>query len=150
LTACCADAAPASSSQSTKLAFDHACTLPKPKTSTWQAATAAITQTADSKVAVSNAITGAACAHRASGNPLPAILHKVIRKSDLGPGRLIIVGDVHGCLNEFFQLLDTLNFKYGYDNLVLTGDLVNKGPRSQEASCVTCSLSEKQQQQQNS
>jgi hypothetical protein len=47
------------------------------------------------------------------------------------------VGDVHGCLNELFQLLDTLDFKYGYDNLLLTGDLVNKGPRSQEVTRCT-------------
>ncbi|WIA17343.1 hypothetical protein OEZ85_014206 [Tetradesmus obliquus] len=77
-----------------------------------------------------------------AGNPLPAICHKVIRQSELGPGRLIVVGDVHGCLNEFFQLLDTLDFKYGYDNLLLTGDLVNKGPRSQEVVAALRALSE--------
>lgn len=68
----------------------------------------------------------------AAGNPLPSVVHKTISQQQLGPGRLVMVGDVHGCLTELFELLDTVGFRYGFDNLLLTGDLCNKGPRCQE------------------
>jgi hypothetical protein len=41
--------------------------------------------------------------------------------------RLIIVGDVHGCVNELKNLLDAVQFRNGTDYLLLLGDLVNKG-----------------------
>jgi serine/threonine protein phosphatase 1 len=44
-------------------------------------------------------------------------------------GRLIAVGDIHGCHNEFSDLLDQLELVAG-DRLVLLGDLVNRGPSS--------------------
>jgi predicted phosphodiesterase len=44
-------------------------------------------------------------------------------------GRLIAVGDIHGCHNEFEELLGQLDLKDG-DRLVLLGDLVNRGPNS--------------------
>eukprot|EP00775_Hariotina_reticulata_P006999 gene6999-7213_t len=59
-------------------------------------------------------------------------LHTVFKQQELGLGRLILIGDVHGCLRELLQLLDTIKFDYGQDNLIFVGDLVNKGPRSQE------------------
>jgi hypothetical protein len=42
----------------------------------------------------------------------------------------IVVGDVHGCLDELRRLLATCGFQRG-DRLVLAGDLVAKGPDSQ-------------------
>ncbi len=42
--------------------------------------------------------------------------------------RTIIVGDIHGCLEEFDELLKTTEFKRGNDRLVLLGDLVDRGP----------------------
>ncbi len=42
----------------------------------------------------------------------------------------IVVGDVHGCLDELQRLLATCGFQRG-DRLVLAGDLVAKGPDSQ-------------------
>ncbi len=42
----------------------------------------------------------------------------------------IVVGDVHGCLDELRHLLATCGFQRG-DRLVLAGDLVAKGPDSQ-------------------
>jgi homoaconitase/3-isopropylmalate dehydratase large subunit len=63
------------------------------------------------------------------GNPLPAILHLELQEAQLKPGRLIVVGDVHGCCDE----LDLLLARCGaaeHDNVVLVGDLVNKGPKS--------------------
>jgi serine/threonine protein phosphatase 1 len=44
-------------------------------------------------------------------------------------GRLIAVGDIHGCHNEFSELLGQLELADG-DRLVLLGDLVNRGPDS--------------------
>ena len=44
-------------------------------------------------------------------------------------GRLIAVGDIHGCHIEFEELLGQLDLKGG-DRLVLLGDLVNRGPDS--------------------
>lgn len=45
-------------------------------------------------------------------------------------GNLIIVGDIHGCLEEFDNLLKEVNFRQGTDVLVHVGDLVNKGKDS--------------------
>ena len=45
-------------------------------------------------------------------------------------GRVIIIGDIHGCLEQFNNLLHKLKFHPEYDQLVLVGDLVNKGPDS--------------------
>ncbi|CEM22757.1 unnamed protein product [Vitrella brassicaformis CCMP3155] len=51
--------------------------------------------------------------------------------------RIIIVGDLHGCFDELFDLLGRpprcpggLSYRPGKDILVLCGDLVNKGPDS--------------------
>ncbi|KKZ63702.1 protein phosphatase [[Emmonsia] crescens] len=45
--------------------------------------------------------------------------------------RLIVIGDVHGCLDELENLLQKVNFdpKKG-DHLIFTGDLIAKGPKS--------------------
>ena len=44
-------------------------------------------------------------------------------------GRLIAIGDIHGCHLEFADLLDKLRLERE-DRLVLLGDLVNRGPDS--------------------
>ena len=44
-------------------------------------------------------------------------------------GRLIAVGDIHGCHLEFAELLERLELGKD-DNLILLGDLVNRGPDS--------------------
>jgi predicted phosphodiesterase len=46
-------------------------------------------------------------------------------------GRLIAVGDIHGCHIEFSELLEQLELVPG-DRLVLLGDLVNRGPDSKK------------------
>ena len=46
--------------------------------------------------------------------------------------RTVIVGDVHGCLDELRGLLDDLDFDPGRDALVSVGDLVGKGPAGAE------------------
>ncbi len=47
----------------------------------------------------------------------------------MSTGRLIAVGDIHGCAVEFAELLDKLQLQRG-DRLILLGDLVNRGPDS--------------------
>ena len=44
-------------------------------------------------------------------------------------GRLIAVGDIHGCHKEFADLLDKLDQKKD-DRLILLGDLISRGPDS--------------------
>jgi len=44
-------------------------------------------------------------------------------------GRLIAIGDIHGCHQEFADLLERIEFS-PEDQLVLLGDLVNRGPDS--------------------
>ena len=45
------------------------------------------------------------------------------------PGRLIAIGDIHGCADEFEELLEKLDPRDD-DRVVLLGDLVNRGPDS--------------------
>eukprot|EP00798_Chlamydomonas_sp_ICE-L_P030215 gene30214-35202_t len=66
------------------------------------------------------------------GNPLPPVINATIEESDLCPGRVIVVGDVHGCYDELEQLLEVTKFEPHVDNLILAGDLVNKGPKSKQ------------------
>lgn len=42
--------------------------------------------------------------------------------------RVIVVGDVHGCLEELDALLRLVSFRRGRDRLILAGDLVDRGP----------------------
>ena len=42
--------------------------------------------------------------------------------------RTVVVGDVHGCNEEFQRLLRKIDFQVGYDRLLLTGDAFSRGP----------------------
>lgn len=44
--------------------------------------------------------------------------------------RLVIVGDVHGQKSALEDILDKIHFDKTKDHLILTGDLINKGPDS--------------------
>lgn len=62
--------------------------------------------------------------------PPPTQKHVVL--DDL-PRRLVVVGDVHGCLEELKELLQTCSYDRSLgDRVLLLGDLVNKGPLSAE------------------
>jgi len=45
-------------------------------------------------------------------------------------GRVLLVGDVHGCFDELQTLLQQQNVNEDCDTVLLLGDLVNKGPKS--------------------
>lgn len=44
--------------------------------------------------------------------------------------RTIIVGDIHGCIDEFEELVQTLKYNKKSDRLILLGDLIDRGPNS--------------------
>ena len=64
-------------------------------------------------------------------NPEPRQKHVELHDSDLKP-RLVIVGDVHGCLDELKELLAKCAYNPNDTTLIFVGDLVNKGPYSAE------------------
>lgn len=65
-----------------------------------------------------------------SGHVLPNPVHLRLSIKQLPPGRLIVVGDIHGCYQELLALLEACGYQPGADALFLLGDLVNKGPSS--------------------
>lgn len=48
----------------------------------------------------------------------------------MSAGRRIFVGDIHGCREEFERLLEQVRFDPACDDLLLVGDIVNRGPDS--------------------
>jgi len=57
------------------------------------------------------------------GNPLPNNPHQIIHHFR----RTIIIGDVHGCLDEVKELLIKSRYDSQSCDLIFVGDLVNKG-----------------------
>ncbi|KAJ1663031.1 hypothetical protein EV178_005334 [Coemansia sp. RSA 1646] len=60
----------------------------------------------------------------------PTLLIKREFEAGNEPKRMIFIGDIHGCVDQFNSLLDELKFQQGEDQIVLVGDLVAKGPES--------------------
>lgn len=44
--------------------------------------------------------------------------------------RTLVVGDIHGCLDELIELLSVAKYKSESDRLIFVGDLISKGPDS--------------------
>src|SRR5574337_897252 len=44
--------------------------------------------------------------------------------------KTIIVGDIHGCIDEFNELLNTVSYNKENDRVILLGDLIDRGPDS--------------------
>ena len=42
--------------------------------------------------------------------------------------RTIIIGDIHGCADEFEELLEVIAYQREQDRLLLTGDAFARGP----------------------
>ena len=66
-----------------------------------------------------------------TGSPLPKTDHLSLHLSQIKQ-RLLIVSDVHGCLDELEKLLDKVNFDPSTMTVLFVGDLVAKGPKSVE------------------
>jgi len=56
--------------------------------------------------------------------------------------RTIIIGDIHGQYKAFVALLEKVHFSTAEDRLILLGDLMDRGPDSQEVLKKVISLSE--------
>jgi hypothetical protein len=63
--------------------------------------------------------------------PEPKVPHRVLQEHETRE-RLIIVGDVHGCYHELLEILEKCNFNAENTQVIIVGDLVNKGPHSDE------------------
>ena len=66
-----------------------------------------------------------------TGSPLPSVVHKLLPLSQLKQ-RLVIVSDVHGCLDEVQALLQKIHYSPDTTTVIFVGDLVAKGPKSAE------------------
>ena len=40
-----------------------------------------------------------------------------------------VIGDVHGCFDQFIRLVKKIDYDSKKDQIILTGDLVNRGPK---------------------
>ena len=67
--------------------------------------------------------------------PLPRIKHQVLDDSAIGGREILVIGDVHGCLDELRDLLRNCGILSNPDKtvVILAGDVVNKGPASYDA-----------------
>ncbi|ENH75474.1 Bis(5'-nucleosyl)-tetraphosphatase, symmetrical [Fusarium oxysporum f. sp. cubense race 1] len=73
--------------------------------------------------------THSSTAHSHAGFPWYPLQTRI--QDVIAPGRLIIVGDVHGRLPELKELVEKVAYsKPNGDKLILVGDLINKGPDS--------------------
>ncbi|MDQ3851836.1 MAG: metallophosphoesterase [Thermoproteota archaeon] len=46
--------------------------------------------------------------------------------------KVAIIGDIHGCYDELSELLDTIDWSPRSHILILTGDLIDRGPKIKE------------------
>ncbi|WP_243356904.1 metallophosphoesterase family protein [Bacillus litorisediminis] len=44
--------------------------------------------------------------------------------------RILAISDIHGCYDEFIQLLETVKYNPEYDQLILLGDYIDRGKES--------------------
>jgi len=47
-------------------------------------------------------------------------------------GRDLIVGDLHGCYDELWYLLEKIDYDFNRDRVLFVGDLIDRGPKSEE------------------
>ena len=64
--------------------------------------------------------------------PLPEQMHKSIPDETVNGRRVLVIGDVHGCLDELQELLRQTNTTPENTLIVFCGDVVNKGPKNIE------------------
>lgn len=71
-----------------------------------------------------------------AGELLPNIIHRSIPFNS-SIERVVVVGDIHGCLDELHDLLHKVDFQQHRDLLLFTGDLGNRGPYSVQATSAS-------------
>ena len=71
------------------------------------------------------------CCYRRGPYVEPAVGAEIHSSLDTG-GRVIVVGDPHGCFDELLLLLDECGVDESKDTVVIVGDMPNKGPKSLE------------------
>lgn len=59
--------------------------------------------------------------------PLPPVLHQVVTDEDIGGRDIFIVGDIHGCLDEFKALQKKAGVTPQTHCIICVGDNMNKG-----------------------
>ena len=64
-----------------------------------------------------------------TGSPLPATPHVALPLT-LVKKRLVIIGDIHGCLDELKRLLEKVKFEPSTTTVISVGDTIVKGPDS--------------------
>jgi len=64
--------------------------------------------------------------------PLPEIMHHTVSAEEIGDRRVLIIGDVHGCLEELQELIDSQQVTCDNTVIIFCGDIVNKGPHNLE------------------
>ena len=64
--------------------------------------------------------------------PLPTVMHEVISEDEIGDRRVLIIGDVHGCLDELQELLYEHTVTRENTVIIFCGDIINKGPKNIE------------------
>jgi serine/threonine protein phosphatase 1 len=57
--------------------------------------------------------------------------------------RILAISDIHGCYNEFKELLSLAKYNASSDQLILLGDYVDRGPNSREVVMFIKELAEK-------
>ena len=60
---------------------------------------------------------------------MPRHPHITLQQNDI-KNNVIIIGDIHGCLDELKELIDKCDYHQSSHTLIFVGDLVNKGPHS--------------------
>ncbi|KAJ1624224.1 Metallo-dependent phosphatase-like protein [Pavlovales sp. CCMP2436] len=58
---------------------------------------------------------------------IPPELHAALPDMP-GRQRVVIIGDVHGCIDELNRILVKVKYRPASDQIILLGDLVDKGP----------------------
>ncbi|XP_064458947.1 serine/threonine-protein phosphatase 1-like [Ornithodoros turicata] len=67
------------------------------------------------------------------GLPLPSIPHLTLSKEFVDSfDHILVVGDVHGCFDELVELLEKSNSSKPDTLKLFVGDVINKGPKSEE------------------
>lgn len=61
------------------------------------------------------------------------IRNRLLRLDTNTQGRDYVVGDIHGHVSRLLRQLDEIGFNRGQDRLICVGDLIDRGPESQQA-----------------